>query len=152
MCRPKWQAGSLGSAYFIGYVFTLLWLPRLADVYGRKKIFAYGMAVQSIFYTVLMFTNNFYVMLVTTFCFGLLASIRQVIGFVFFLELMPKNTQTTVACIFTIIDGLTYLVVSMYFWVISKHWFYIIFVAYIFQIVGAVLSWFLPESPVYLIS
>ena len=42
MCKPKWLAGSLGSVYFIGYVLTLLWLPRLADVYGRKILFTWG--------------------------------------------------------------------------------------------------------------
>jgi len=56
MCRPEWQAGFIGTIYFIGYVVTLLWIPRLADAYGRKKIFAWGMAIQSLFYTILMFT------------------------------------------------------------------------------------------------
>ena len=82
-------------------------------------------------YTILIFTKSFYMMLFTIFCFGLLASIRQVIGWVYFMELFPKSNQTTVACTFTIIDGLTYMVVCVYFWAVSKHWFYIIFVAYI---------------------
>ena len=34
MCRPEWEAGSLGSVYFIACVTTLFWLPRLGDVYG----------------------------------------------------------------------------------------------------------------------
>ena len=57
-----------------------------------------------------------------------------------------------VAVVFTIIDGLTYMIVCIYFWVINKHWFYIIFVAYLLQLAGAVFAWFLPESPVYLLS
>ena len=89
MCKPKWLQGSLGSVYFIGYVLTLLWLPRLADIHGRKIFFTWGTLTQAILFTILMFTRNFYVMLVTIFAFGLLASIRQVTGFIYFLELMP---------------------------------------------------------------
>lgn len=89
MCKPKWLASSLGSIYFIGFVLTLVWLPRLADVYGRKVLFTYGVLAQAFLYTILMFTRDFYVMLLTIFTFGLLASIRQVTGFIYFLELMP---------------------------------------------------------------
>lgn len=35
MCYPEWRVGLLGSIYFIGFAATLLWLPRLGDIYGR---------------------------------------------------------------------------------------------------------------------
>jgi len=35
MCSPEWKVGLLGSIYFIGFAATLLWVPRLADMYGR---------------------------------------------------------------------------------------------------------------------
>ena len=78
----------------------------------------------------MMITQNFYVMLTAIFCFGMLASIRQATGFVYFMELIPSAQKTTVACIYFIVDGLTYLIVSVYFWVVSTHWFYIVMVAY----------------------
>ena len=77
-----------------------------------------------------MFTQQFYVLLAAVFCFGALASIRQVTGFVYFLELMPRKNNTAAACVFFVIDGATYLIVAIYFWVIDTHWFYIILVAY----------------------
>ena len=40
----------------------------------------------------------------------------------------------------------------IYFWVISKDWFYVILIGYVLQIVGAVLAWTLPEAPPYLFS
>ena len=55
-----------------------------------------------------MFTRNYYVMLFAIFGFGLLASIRQVTGFIYFLELIPMEKRTITAVIFTIIDALTY--------------------------------------------
>ena len=91
-------------------------------------------------------------MMEAIFAFGAIASIRQVTGFIYFMELLPKRNNTQAACVFFVIDGASYLLVALYFWVISTHWFYIILVAYIFQLTGAVLCWFLPESPVYLLS
>jgi len=91
-------------------------------------------------------------MLFVSFAFGCLASIRQVTGFIFFLELMPQKSNTAAVSIFSIIDGLTYLLLVIYFWLINKHWFWIILVGYIFQITGAFLAWWLPESPPFLFS
>ena len=39
MCVSKFKVGLLGSSYFIGWCFSLLWAPRLADIYGRKTLF-----------------------------------------------------------------------------------------------------------------
>lgn len=99
-----------------------------------------------------MFTHHYYVMLAVTFCFGMLASIRQVTGYIYFLELMPQRSNTAAGSIFSILDGLTYLIVVIYFWLISKDWFYVILIGYTMQIVGAVLAWTLPESPPFLFS
>lgn len=79
-----------------------------------------------------MFTHEFWVMMAAVASFGALASIRQVTGFIYFLELLPKKNNTAAACVFFVIDGATYLIVALYFWVISTHWFYIILVAYVF--------------------
>ena len=83
--------GFLGSSYFIGFVLTLLWVPRFADRYGRKVMLTWGLAFNAVLYTVLMLTSNFYVMLFTIFFFGAMASIRQITGFIYFLEMMPKQ-------------------------------------------------------------
>ena len=38
-CVPNWKVGMIGGSTFLGWSLTLLWLPRLADQYGRKKQF-----------------------------------------------------------------------------------------------------------------
>jgi len=54
MCAPSWKVGALGSALFIGWASTLLWLPGMGDRYGRKNIFAFGCTLNILAYTVLM--------------------------------------------------------------------------------------------------
>jgi hypothetical protein len=109
------------------------------------------MTFQALLYTVLFLFNNYYVVLVVYFAFGCSASI-WLIGYLFCVELIPENSKTTAGSIINIIDCTTYLLVVMYFWLISKHWVGILLVGYIVQILGAVFAWCLPESPPYLLS
>ena len=41
MCMPKAQQGFASSMFWFGWCLTLLWMPRLGDVYGRKKLILY---------------------------------------------------------------------------------------------------------------
>lgn len=45
-----------------------------------------------------------------------------------------------------------YVIAIIYFWLISKHWFYYTLVGYIWQILTVLLVGFLPESPRFLVS
>ena len=53
-CRPSWLVGTLGSAFFAGYVVTMMWLPRFADKKGRKPMYTLGMILNAVVYTVMM--------------------------------------------------------------------------------------------------
>lgn len=152
MCKPDWVVSMLSTAFWIGYIATMLWMPRIADVHGRKMIFAIGVSVSALLYTVVVFSKNFYLTLVAIFFFGVTNTIRTIIGFVYMSELMPKSSQTIAVTVFWIIDGLVYLFVVLYFWKISDQCMYLISVGYGFMIIAGILVWFLPESPVYLLS
>ena len=56
MCAPSWKQALLGTALFVGWASTLLWLPRFGDMYGRKWIFAAGMTLNLLMYTIMMVT------------------------------------------------------------------------------------------------
>ena len=56
-CRSSSQVGMLGSALFTGWCISLTFIPRLSDLYGRRKIFLISAVVQSTFYTVIMLTH-----------------------------------------------------------------------------------------------
>ena len=44
-CEPSYKIGLLGSIFFVGFVMTLILLPRLADLYGRQLIIKCGIIV-----------------------------------------------------------------------------------------------------------
>lgn len=41
-CATPSEVGLLGSAYFIGWIATLSFLPRISDLYGRQKLIIGG--------------------------------------------------------------------------------------------------------------
>ena len=45
-----------------------------------------------------------------------------------------------------------YLLATIYFWKISKDWFYFALIGYVLNVCCAAGAWFLPESPRYLLS
>ena len=145
------KVGLVGSMFFIGMAATVLWVPRLGDIYGRRKMFIIGIVIDAICYTGMMLTQNYYVMLAILFIFGLAASSRMSIGVVYMFELMPSRCHPLVGSVFSVIDGSTYLMAVIYYWVISKNWLYYCLVGYAFQIIGVAIVRTLPESPHFLI-
>ena len=130
---------------------TLFWLPRLGDVYGQRKFFAYGMAAQALLFTIMMLTRDYYMMLISIFGSGMLYSIRQIMGFVYILELLPRKNRTLAVTVIYVTDALVYPSIVIYFWTISTNWFSLFLVAYCLSVIGAVACFYLPESPQFLI-
>jgi MFS family permease len=126
MCEPKSKIAMLGSAFFFGWASTLLWLPRVGDIYGRRLPFAINSLVCVALYSAVMVTKNLNVMIFLIFLFGTVSSIRIQVGFNYLLELVPKPNQTMVATLWNCTEGLIYLVVVIYFYYVSKDWQYII--------------------------
>ena len=150
MCVPQWKAGIIGTAFFIGWASTLLWLPRLGDKYGRQKVFAAGMTLNLLMYALMMWTHDLDVMIASSFFQGALTSVRINVGFLYMLEMMPAHLQTVAGSLNGVFDACTYLAATIYFWQVSKDWFYFALVGFSFNVISAVGAWFLPESPRYL--
>ena len=72
--------------FFFGLASCVLWVPRFADVYGRHKLVCLGQVIDTCMFISLLFTHNYYVMLITLTIFGMAASIRQLVGFIYLME------------------------------------------------------------------
>ena len=119
-CEPPWKTNALAITFFLGWSCTLLWLPRLSDTNGRWLIFTVAMAVDTVLYTVLIWTNNLNVMIILMFLFGLISSARLNVGFVYMMELMPRSKHTLVGTCWCIAEGCIYLAATIYFNKVSK--------------------------------
>ena len=110
------------------------------------------MTVNFLMYSVMMYTHSLDVMLASIFIMGAFCSIRVNIGFLYLLEMMPKHLQTRVGSIWNTTEACIYLMATIYFWMISKDWFYFAFIGYTVNFFCAAGAWFMPESPRYLLS
>lgn len=88
VCKPGWQIGLLGSALFAGWTSTLLWVPPLAEKYGRRKIFIWGNVARLLLFTALMFSHSYWLTVVSLYLIGTLESIQVSIGYNYCMELM----------------------------------------------------------------
>ena len=63
------------------------------------------------------------------------------------MELVPIRKQAMIGGIYSTLDTIPYFVAVIYFWGISKYWYYLAAIGYCMEILTAILIWFLPESP-----
>ena len=131
MCATPWKVGFIGSAFFLGWCTTILWLPRLSDGNGRKKFFMAGMALNMLLYTMLMTCESLDAMIFVMFCFGMTTSIRINVGYVYLMELVPENKQTLIGTCWNIGEAMVYMIGTIYFWKISKDWYFVVLIGYV---------------------
>ena len=87
---------------FLGWVSTLPWVPRLADKYGRKKIYHLGMFLDLLILVAMFFNTNLNAMIGLGFIFGMVCTLRVNIGYVYMSEMMPKKYQTFCGTLYNI--------------------------------------------------
>ena len=76
VCASPGKIGLIGSSIFIGWFISLVFVPRLADLFGRKKLMVGGMLGLFLAYTVLMFTKSYSLFVTAFFICGLLSTVR----------------------------------------------------------------------------
>ena len=57
-CESHFMIGLFGSCLFAGFALLGLFL-RLGNIYGRKKVLIFGIILQTILASVLLFSNNY---------------------------------------------------------------------------------------------
>mmetsp|Transcript_36939 Transcript_36939/g.48580 ORF Transcript_36939/g.48580 Transcript_36939/m.48580 type:complete len:178 (+) Transcript_36939:256-789(+) len=132
MCWPKAQIGLISSMFFFGWCVTLLWMPRMGDIYGRKWLIAYNNLLCLGFYLGVMFAPNVYFLAAVIFLWGFFNSIRTNVNFLFMMELMPSNKQNFVGTFWNCFEGCINLFATFYFMFVSTHWFNFVAIGLIF--------------------
>jgi len=151
VCRPGWQIGLLGSALFAGWSATLLWVPPLADKYGRRKLFVWGVVANLVLYTIVMASHSYWLTVGCIFLIGALESIRISIGYTYVMELMYEPDRSFYGTVWNVNEGLIYLWATIYFGLIAKAWFPFVSIGYMLSVISTIGVFFYPESPCYLV-
>lgn len=131
--------------------FTLLFLPSLADKYGRRYIYTVCMWLMLPVMITMMLTHSINVMIVCIICQGMISTARVSIGFVYMMEFIPKENHAFLCTFFMIQAPFITLLATIYFAFISKHWFWFCSIGVLMLICVDICSYWLPESPKYLL-
>ena len=120
---------------------------------GRIKLLRIGFVASVILYAALMYSVSYkLIVYFLLFLLGYLSCIRLNFSFIYGSEII-KTTHSTIICSFyNFFDGFTMIQASIYFKYISKDWFTLYWYYLSICIVGMIISFFMPESPRYLIS
>ena len=124
-CSPKTDFGLFGSSFFAGVVLGSLILPRLSDIYGRRRIALIGNILHVFSGVILLFSTKFSFALFLIFLMGLAMGARVFVGYVFMSENMRNEDVSKVTIYMFVLDSLSIFVSALYFRAISKDWRYV---------------------------
>jgi MFS family permease len=138
---------------FMGWALSAVFLPRLSDIYGRKKIFMFSIVLQSFAMLGMYLSKDLNLTTSMMFIFGMAAVGRTSISFLYLMELMPTNRQVLIGTILHVNNAAVGVFGCLYFWKISKNWLWLEIFAGSMGLLSAVAALILmPESPKFLIS
>jgi MFS family permease len=89
--------GFIGSSLFLGWALSALFIPRLADIYGRRRIFMLSMAIQTLAFLGLYLSHDINLTTAFMFLFGVASVGRCSICFLYLMEILPSNAQVITA-------------------------------------------------------
>ena len=115
----------------MGWMTTLLILPRIADLYGRMPVWRVGLVIQLIAFSVLMWTNNLTVMIVTIGVIGATSTARVQLGYLVLVENLPSAKHALVGSALFMGETSIGAGGAIYFTFISKNWFWFALIGYV---------------------
>ena len=75
-CASSSKIGMIGSSFFLGWVLTLMILPRISDIYGRQKLIICGNLISLLVFIVLLISRRYEVLIGCMIIFGMMSTIR----------------------------------------------------------------------------
>ena len=135
----------------MGWVSSVLWMPRLADSYGRAMIYKISMIGNIICIFFMHQTKDVKVMVGVMAGLGFLNSARTTIGFNYMNEFIPKSHKAIIGTLVKVSDSLAFLFTTIYFGWVAKTWIYPFYIGLSLCLLNLVGAFFLPESPKYLL-
>jgi hypothetical protein len=142
----------LGSLYYAGWCSTLLWMPGLAETRGRAVFFKFSMYLNLVIFTVVMFSTQYSLTLISILVVGIFTSFRTGVGWPYLLEMVPKKDRAKHATLYGMMGASWGIIGSIFFYFFTNNAYYFMGIGYMMQIVSVLLCFMLPESPIFLLT
>lgn len=111
--------------FFAGWALTIIPVPFFADKYGRRIIIAVCLFLNMIVILTLLLSSSLDLTISMMFFAGMLTSGRLTVAFVYINEFFTPREQTFYGTLFILIDGLSYLHMTVYFGYVGKNYLWV---------------------------
>ncbi len=88
-CTPGFEIGLIGASMFAGWALAATFLPRLADVYGRKPVYLGSIGAHCIIYLSIIASKSLTLTTALMFLLGMVSVGRAAVGYLYLTELVP---------------------------------------------------------------
>ncbi|KAM5300751.1 organic cation/carnitine transporter 2 isoform 2-T2 [Glossophaga mutica] len=152
VCEDDWKAPLTISLFFVGVLVGSFISGQLSDRFGRKNVLFVTMGMQTGFSFLQVFSKNFEMFCVLFFIVGMGQISNYVAAFVLGTEILGKSVRiifsTLGVCIFY---AFGYMLLPLFAYFI-RDWRMLLLALTVPGVLCALLWWFIPESPRWLIS
>ena len=149
-CTSSKAIGFIGSAYFAGLMVSVLLFPRLADLFGRRKIILACQFTNVPAYIWIFFMSTLYECYGIFFLIGLGFGGTVSVNTLFVQEFLQKKHRAIVVTTGQTFDSLSVLLLVLYLLVITKHWQGWYIMGLTIQVINIFGYLWMPESPEFL--
>ena len=123
LCEPKEKIGMLGSAFFLGILLGLAFVPKLSDIYGRKPLFLLTMVVSGFAQIGLILAQKMETAIFLMMVLGTTFPGKNVVGLNYFIEFLEeKHQQMAITCSF-LAEGITLGLLCLFYQFVNPGWF-----------------------------
>ncbi len=151
-CISDTKMGLIGSCYFIGFLVGAFFIPRMADVWGRRWVIIGGIFVNLLAILLFMLARSIELVYVSMVALGLQAPSTMQVGFVMITEIVATKYRAFYSTLILSINACLNLFIPGYYY-FAKDYLYLMYanvglsaIVFLFSLC------FIAESPRYFMS
>ena len=110
-------------AIFSGLILSMLFVPSIADKYGRKTQFSTSLIITLVAQFGLLITESYQWGLFFIFLMGVASPGKFIVGLMFILDFIPKANHVTIIFLFLMANAVSVVFIPFYFFQISKDYY-----------------------------
>mmetsp|Transcript_15978 Transcript_15978/g.24777 ORF Transcript_15978/g.24777 Transcript_15978/m.24777 type:complete len:263 (-) Transcript_15978:889-1677(-) len=151
LCEPKWKIGLIGSVFYAGVMLTIIPLPWLSDVYGRKYVVTLAYIVYILAVIGLMTSTELIWLYVFLFICGTTFGARVIAATNYILEFHWEKIKELIIFLRMLSGSIIIIIITFLFQFVTKSWLVLCLTFVILCLIGVTyVLIFVPESPLFL--
>jgi len=122
LCAPQSEVGLIGSAFFVGAIACISFVPKLADEKGRIPVLIMTYTTQFVALLFLILTRNLKFTIFFVFVLGFSHPGKNIVSFNYVLEQIPAAMRQDVVTTLLVVENGWIIVIAFFYQYIDRSW------------------------------